>query len=205
MALLCQFRRFERKDRCRQAVITKKGPQFGCGATQPVKDRLGVNLDPFYKLLWRHILTVEVLRTHFDKHKIKEDEGGIWRVLGDIFRDATRRDKSAKKAVLYLQQWGDKFWQETEYRVKEITGKIENKLSASLSANVKSHVLGTSGSAQGKTKLIEEETTEVLSRAQRVVSEVQIQDLDSVLEVLQRVLTDRQKIYYVLIDRLDES
>ena len=29
---------------------------------------LGVNLDPFYKLLWRHVLTVEILRRHFSSH-----------------------------------------------------------------------------------------------------------------------------------------
>ena len=37
---------------------------------------LGVNLDPFYKLLWRHVLTVEILRRHFESHA-KSEEGGL--------------------------------------------------------------------------------------------------------------------------------
>ena len=151
------------------------------------------------------MLTVEVLRTHFDKHASREEDGGIWRFLGDLFRDTTRRDKSAKQAVQYLEQWGSKFWQETEYRVTEITEKVESALSASLSVGSKSGFLNAEGATKGKSKLTEEEKTEVINRSQQVVSKFQIQDLDSVLKLLERVLTDRQRIYYVLIDRLDED
>ena len=165
---------------------------------------LGVNLDPFYKLLWRHVFTVEVLRTHFEAQASREG-GGFWRLLSERFRDSTRRDKNARQAVEYLQQWGEKFWLETEYRVKEITGKLEKDLTDSLSTSAKTPFLNASISAGENTRLSEEEKTEVISRAQRVVSEAQIQDLGSVLDVLERVLSDKQKRYYVLIDRLDEN
>ena len=53
--------------------------------------------------------------------------------------------------------------------------------------------------------LTEEEKTEVVQRGQRVVSKTQVQDLNKVLGLLRHVLSDRQKHYYVLIDRLDEN
>lgn len=168
---------------------------------------LGVNLDPFYKLLWRHVLTVEVLRTHFDAfdtHARRQD-GGLWQILIDRFTGATRRDKSASKAVSYLKQWGEQFWLETEYRVREITGRVEDKLAGSLKFLAKVPSLRAGGTLSGKATLSREEKTEVISRARQVVSEAQIEDLGSVLDVLGRVLTDRQKSYYVLIDRLDED
>ena len=110
---------------------------------------LCVNLDPFYKLLWRHVLTVEVLRTHFETHSNKAD-GGLWRVLIERFKEATRRDKSARQAVEYLQQWGEQFWLETEYRVKEITAKIEKNLRVFRNPGGKSESPGDSGGVEIK-------------------------------------------------------
>lgn len=85
---------------------------------------LGVNLDPFFKLLWRHVLTVEILRRHFEKHAAADD-GGIWNYLSERFTRTTQTDKRAKQAVKYLREWGEKFWVETEYRVREITTRLE--------------------------------------------------------------------------------
>ena len=78
---------------------------------------LGVNLDPFYKLLWRHVLTIEVLRMHLEPHS-GNSNGGIWAFLNDKFSGQSRRDKDAKQAIQYLRKWGGKFWSEVEYRVK---------------------------------------------------------------------------------------
>ena len=148
-----------------------------------------------------------MLRTHFDAfdtHARRQD-GGLWQILIDRFTGATRRDKSASKAVSYLKQWGEQFWLETEYRVREITGRVEDKLAGSLKFLAKVPSLRAGGTLSGKATLSREEKTEVISRARQVVSEAQIEDLGSVLDVLGRVLTDRQKSYYVLIDRLDED
>ncbi len=165
---------------------------------------LGVNLDPFYKLLWRHVLTVEVLRKHFESHASNEKKG-IWNSLLERFPDQTRKDKNAKQAVQYLREWGEQFWEETEYRVKEITTKIEDKLKDHLKAEVKAQLFKVGASSGADSLLSKEEKTEVISRGQHVVSEAQIQDLSKVHNLLENVLTDRQKYYYVLIDRLDEN
>ena len=165
---------------------------------------LGVNLDPFYKLLWRHVLTVEVLRKHFESHANSE-EGGLWKVITEQFQSETRKDKDAKQAVRYLQEWGERFWLETEYRVKEITSTLEKKVTDELGLELKPNVLKAKASSKAQSLLSEEEKAEVVSRGQRIVSEAQVQDLKKVIHLLQRVLSDRQKYYYILIDRLDEN
>ena len=165
---------------------------------------LGVNLDPFYKLLWRHVLTVEVLRAHFEPHVSKEG-GRFWSNLIESFRNPTLKDKKAKQAVQYLQQWGEKFWLDTEYRVKEITRKLENDLSKGMKFEAQASVLKAHGSVDAESHLTTEERTDVINRGQRIVSQAQIVDLNNVQVALESVLSDRQQCYYVLIDRLDED
>lgn len=163
---------------------------------------LGVNLDPFYKLLWRHVLTVEVLRKHFGTHSNSE-EGGLWNKIIQRFAKQTPKDKKAKQAVEYLRKWGEKFWEETEYRVKEITTTLERELRSEVGIKLDTFKIGAS--SEEKKILSDEEKTHVVNRAQHVVSQAQVQDLHQVMNLLESVLSDRQKYYYVLIDRLDED
>lgn len=163
---------------------------------------LGVNLDPFYKLLWRHVLTVEVLRKHFGTHSNSE-EGGLWNTILQMFAGQTTKDKKAQQAVEYLRKWGEKFWEETEYRVKEITTTLERELVSGLGIKLDKFKIGAS--SEEKKILSDEEKIQVINRAQHVVSQAQVQDLREVMNLLESVLSDRQKYYYVLIDRLDED
>ena len=165
---------------------------------------LGVNLDPFFKLLWRHVLTVEILRRHFEAQGTSEG-GRLWNFLSEKFSRQSERDKRASQAVDYLRQWGEQFWVETEYRVKEITQTLEQKLAAELGAGVRGPLLEGRAGVELESAISDSEKIEVVSRAQRVVSEAQVQDLGRVLNLLEAVLSDEQKCYYVLIDRLDEN
>lgn len=165
---------------------------------------LGVNLDPFYKLLWRHVLTVEVLQKHFELNKSATDDG-IWTTLTDMFPGRSRKDKDAKQAVQYLRTWNGRFWTDIEYRVKEITNKMENDLSAQLRTGGPAKALGVDISTGLGSTLSVEERGVIIHRGQEVVSQAQVQDLRKMQQLLEAVLTDRQKCYYVLIDRLDED
>ena len=165
---------------------------------------LGVNMDPFYKLLWRHVLTVEILRKHFESSKF-QGQSRIWEILADSFNMSSRRDVGARKCIDYLRRWGDKFCLETEYRVQQITQKLENNLRTRSGIDVKNPLLTLSLAGEAGGRISEERKIEVINRAQRVVADAQIHDLNTVVDVLEGVLTDRQKYYYVVIDRLDEN
>lgn len=156
----------------------------------------GVKLDLFYQLLWRHVFVVELLCR---RYRISPSDP--WGFL-DQFKDLFQRDQAKKRAVEYLKQWNDHFWQDTETRVKEFTTKLEDRLSAAIEA--KSNGI-TLNAASGKT-LSEEVKSEVLHKAQTVVNENQVRELGEIVTFLaDEVFKDSQSRFFLVIDRLDES
>ena len=67
-------------------------------------DALGINLDIFYRLLWRHILTVEFLKLRYDIKSDGESRGVLDTLLNTFSRDAAKR-----KAVEYFNEWVTSF------------------------------------------------------------------------------------------------
>lgn len=165
---------------------------------------LGVNLDPFFKLLWRHVLTVELLDHHFSLHSKSKKKSLIQR-LSELFSGNSPNDIKMREAISYLNEWETTFWKETEYRVKEITQKVEKELSTAAKANLGVSKAKIGLLIQGIKKLSEEQKTELKSRGQEIISAAQIQDLHKVMNLLDNVLEDRQKQYFLLIDGLDEN
>ena len=105
-------------------------------------------------------------------------------------------------AVDYLEQWGSKFWLTTEERMHELTQKIESNLSASIGSNLP----GIELSANGAQNLTEEQKTQVIHIGKKVVSEIQIRELENIISVLgEDIFADKQQRYYVIIDGLDEE
>jgi hypothetical protein len=106
-------------------------------------------------------------------------------------------------ALNYLRDWGESFWQETEYRVKEITTKLEKELQGKLEGKLSN--FGSLGTSAAR-KLTEEQKEEIVHRAQEVVNNVQIRELSTVIELLDEVLVnDPQQHYFITIDKLDED
>lgn len=156
----------------------------------------GVKLDLFYQLLWRHVFVVELL---CKRYKISARDP--WSFL-DQFRELFQRDPAKKRAVEYLKQWNDKFWQDTETRVKEFTSKLEKTLSGSV--DVKK--LGVSLNAEGAKVLTNEAKAEVIHKAQAIVNENQVRELGEIISLLaDEVFTDPKNRFYLVIDRLDDS
>ncbi|MDE0332377.1 MAG: hypothetical protein OXL41_10965 [Nitrospinae bacterium] len=157
---------------------------------------LGVNLDIFFRLLWRHIFTVEILRHHFSISS-KNQNSFFFQRLPDFLKN-----KSHKRAIEYLRRWGEKFWEETEYRIKEITTKLEKEIESSLGLKATELNLSINPSK----KVAEEQKQEIIQRAQTIINKVQIRELSDVIKLIdEEVLTDPQKKYYIIIDRLDED
>jgi len=157
----------------------------------------GVNLDLFYRLLWRHVFTVELIKKRYNISNEASKHSFIQR-LEHIFS----RDKGKKKAIDYLENWSDSFWEETDYRVKEITNKIEKELSASAGSTVSDF----KGLLSGTLKINEEQKREVIEKGQNVVNSIQMSELSRVISFLKEdVFDDDQSKFYITIDRLDEN
>ncbi|MGB5904465.1 MAG: hypothetical protein WBH00_16610 [Xanthobacteraceae bacterium] len=160
-------------------------------------EEAGVKLDVFYSLLWRHILTVELLKLRYGIYNLSKQQEFLEKIQALL-----TRNNAKQRALKYLSDWGDQFWTETEYRTKEFTRKLETQLSAAVKVDAKYLQLG----ADGARKLTEEERIEVRELGMRVVDDVQIKDLHEVIALLSEdIFNDHQKRYYIIIDRLDED
>jgi hypothetical protein len=166
---------------------------------------LGINLDPLFKLLWRHVFVVELLRRYFDQHATAHKELGLFAWLQDFFSGTSRDAKQSQKAIEYLREWGESFWEETEFRVKEITHKIEGEIKESIEGSLGMKYANVAGNKSARDLLSDEEKIEVRHRTQEVVSRAQVQDLNQVMNVLGKVLMNRQHPYFVVIDQLDDN
>jgi hypothetical protein len=162
---------------------------------------VGVNMDLFYRLLWRHVFAVEIIREHF--HIVNEQARDSF---VDKIRDRLYRNKSRQEAINYLLKWGESFWRDSEYRVKEITNTLEQNLGASVSGQVKGITSAANLNAEVAKKLSKEEKSEVVYRGQAVVNQVQMKTLSDIIDILERdILDDKKQKYYITIDRLDEN
>lgn len=160
---------------------------------------LGVDFGLFYKLLWRHVLVVEILKHHFGI----SDENTQVSVL-DKLRSMFSQNKQTKshiKALEYMEKFGNKFWEETNHRIKEIKEKIESDLEGELGANI--HTI--KASIKAGTKVTNEQTIEIIHKAQDIINSVQMKELSGLMNMLDDAIDDRQKHYYLIIDKLDES
>lgn len=157
-------------------------------------DGLGVNLDIFFKLLWRHVFTVELIKYRFEIQD-ESTQKSLFDRLKQLF---SKPDK--KRAYRYIEEWGSKFWEDTECRIKETTAKLEADIRRSVGAKFPNIDLGSSSS---KTVSLTDKS-EITQRAQRVINNVQIKELSDMISLVDEILTDPQKRYFITIDNLDD-
>lgn len=169
-------------------------------------ERLGVSLKPFYRVLWKHVFVTEIIRCHFNIETQRERDNLFTRL-----DELLHRNKAKQEAIQYFRDWGDKFWETTEIRVKEIVKKAAQELERSVNGNVSASIPATvtggmEASQRNVDQIAEEQRLEVITHGQRVISDIQLDKLQKVIDVLdQDILTDRQRFYYICIDRLDEE
>ncbi|MGZ4977485.1 MAG: P-loop ATPase, Sll1717 family [Methylobacter sp.] len=158
---------------------------------------LGIKLDLFYKILWRHILIVELLKMRYNLHNEGDCNGFITSLYTKI-----SRDKAKKKAFDYFSELGDKFWLEVDEQLIELTEKFTRDIKSELGGKFSEVDI----SLEGAKSLSNEQRTEIKPRASQVVSGIQIKRLDEVFNLLaEYAFGDKQKNYYLLIDQLDED
>tara|TARA_R110002049_G_scaffold217972_1_gene389426 strand:- start:1310 stop:2947 length:1638 start_codon:yes stop_codon:yes gene_type:complete len=161
-------------------------------------EEAGVNLTPFYVLLWKHLLVVELIK---ERYQIKDESSynGFMRSISSI---VSKKDRNKELALDYFQKWGNKFWQTTEERIHELTERVEKDLAAGFSGSL----AGVNITAEGAKKLTKEQRSEVKEHGMDAVSRVQIRELENMLTVLEEnIFDDNKNPYFVTIDMLDED
>ena len=160
-------------------------------------EELGVNIDVFYRFLWKHILVIEFLKVRYNI-KNENQSLGLWDKLFDL----VGVDQAKKEALSYFRDWGGKFWLDSDEQLQEVTKKLSKDLQSGFGADLK----GVELSLKGAKAISEEQKTEVVKKANEVVSKIQIQKLSRILDLLNtEIFNDEQKPYFILIDKLDEN
>lgn len=160
-------------------------------------EALNVSLDMFYKVLWRHVLIMELLKLRHDIKSESDTNNFFSAILSRLKKDEIKR-----KALEYFREWGDKFWIDTDAHLREITLKLERDTKASIGGEYS----GIALNAEYAKKLTEEQVHDVKKRATEVVSSLQIQKLNEILSLLAEYsFDDPQKKYVIIIDQLDEN
>lgn len=158
---------------------------------------LGVHLELFFKLLWRQVFIVEVIREYNALHTQAAQDNflaSIWQRIG--------KSKERKRLEALLESAGT-FWKDTDERVKEITTRTESTLKAAAQAAIPQ---GLSFEISAAKSLSEEQKREIQTRGQEVISKIKIRELNEMFDLLQGdILVNSQRTYYIIIDRLDEA
>jgi hypothetical protein len=164
-------------------------------------DTLQVRLDPFFIALWKHVLLVEVLR-----HRYKIDSAVAKQTFLMTIKEKVSRDPAKRQALEYLEEFHDRFWCETDERVREIVEKFEEKVSVESKGQLALPGLAQAGLGESTTTTDQsEERIELVARFQRIVNETQLPRLNKMIEVLEQDILDRQNFTFVIIDDLDRD
>jgi len=163
----------------------------------PMLDELGVNLNLFYRYLWRHVLSSELLKL---KYPDWDSEKTLTNYLIDLFNKS--KSPEEQSAIQYLKEWSDTYWMETEENLKEII----NKFDATVQGEVNASIYDFGAKANTGIGISNEQKTEIVHRATKVVNDVQIAKLSKIVGLLNsHVFVDTKQKYYILIDKLDEN
>lgn len=160
-------------------------------------EEAGVSLAPFYGLLWRHVLVVELLKKKFNINSEESQK----KYIKQIRRMFVNKDKNKEMAIDYLEKWGDKFWLTTEERIHDITENINTKLSGSVDLNS----FGVPINASGARQLNKEDKYTIVERGRRAVSDIQIRELENIIGLMaDDIFNDKQNKFFIAVDGLDE-
>lgn len=165
---------------------------------------LKVNLNFFYKVLWKHVFIVELLKLYFSYEKKSNASGNLFykNIIENIKKKTVRRNPRREKAIEYLENWTDDFWKETEYRIKSFEDKIKESYTSIMGVNLDA-ISAKIGGSEDKEKTF---FFEAKSKAENIIQKSQSEDLIEIIEIMKSELfTDHQKKFFIIIDDLDKE
>ncbi|MBP7496226.1 MAG: hypothetical protein KA792_00995 [Bacteroidales bacterium] len=157
-----------------------------------------VNLDLLFKVLWRHVFIVEIIKLIYGTDIPKSKRYLEW------IKEKAKNDKSRKIAIDYLAKWEDHFWEHTEHRIKEIEKKVESNYYKAIEGEDEIFKLQNDEIKEhpqyGRIKEV------IKYKAEKVINESQVEALKGILDILKEdILKKSQKKYYIIIDDLDKE
>lgn len=167
----------------------------------------GINLAPYLKLLWMHVLVIEIIQEVVPV----EQKESITARLKSLF---SRRNVKEETAIRYLEEHQGEFWTDTTEKTKKISeefsqayekirkseGEAIGRLGGVVSAGG-----GVSDEDQTSTSHSVQTTYEVEKRGVEIISSNLASKIGTIPALIDTLLKDKRKIVYIAIDRIDES
>jgi hypothetical protein len=161
-------------------------------------DSIGVNLNLFYKVLWKHVFIVELLKMYFEESQIKKQT--FFDYLKSSVGNGNKLNSRKDKAIKYMETWSNDFWQQTELLVKSFEKNIQEKFADSLNIDLEAIKFGFAEEKFRNENFI----YEAKHKAESIISNSQVLELLDIMEIMKDDLfTDHQRKYYIVIDDLD--
>lgn len=161
---------------------------------------LGVNLHLFYKVLWKHVFLVELLKMYFMNDEDERKKNTFFQNLQTKFKSKGKGDIKKDRALKYMESWTSDFWKKTEYRVQSIEKNIQSEFAISL--GIPSDLL----LAKIASKDLERETTivEAKHKAESIINNSQVEELIDIIRIMKdELFINHQKKFFIVVDNLD--
>ena len=165
--------------------------------------QLNVNLNLFYKVLWKHVFIVELLKLYFkDDNKYNISSNLFFINIIENIKSKINKNPKRERAIKYLEQWSNDFWKETEYRIKSFEEKIieDYKLEMGINLEILSAKI-RAGNNSEQTYLYEAK-----SKAENIIYKSQSTELIEIFGIMkEEFFINHQKKFYIIIDDLDKE
>lgn len=163
---------------------------------------IGVNLNLFYKVLWKHVFIVELLKMYFDDESSSFKRKSFFDQLrGRLMADKKNRTQK-EKAIKYMESWSNDFWQQTEVLIKSFEKGVQDKFVQEIGVNIDVARLSSLDERYSSEKF----QYEAKQKAESIISNSQVVELLDIVEIMRTDLfTDHQKKFYLVIDDLDKE
>jgi len=158
-----------------------------------------------FKLLWRHIIAVELF--HHVNTEQSQGWDGVLGWLQKMLHSDRKRAKLFQQAEEYVKKYGNTFWEPTETRVTAIVDGLKNRIEETIGAKIGVNGLSVTGNQDSGEEKIRILAQEVVTNFSSVIGQGQIGELKVLETVVEGLLHKRRgtKNVYITIDGLDED
>lgn len=164
-------------------------------------DVLDVNLDLFWRALWKHVFVISIIRHryHITSQVTRQN---VFRNL----RDRISSDPGKRQALDYLENFEDKFWDETNVLIQRITESFSKRFDDEVAFRSTMPTLGFRLDKKSENETFVETHRDEVDKFQRIVNDTQLPRLNTMLSVLnENILDSEQNFTYIVIDDLDRE
>lgn len=160
---------------------------------------LDVEIDAFWRALWKHVLLVEIIRKRY-RIEGQYDKANFIENL----KSRISKDSSKKQALDYFNDFEDKFWNQADERIRDITNTLSTSIENEAGAGFDFTPLNLRGTTSGSKTYTKEEKKQYQDRFTRVVNSSQLTRMNRMLDVLDEdILDTTHNRMYIVIDDLD--